>query len=256
MFARRISGAFLIRLSAVVLLAAGAGRASADVVTNLSTGFDNATGTLLAPFTVDAKYQVLGPGGVTVFPQARDATGVPGSYIGDAALPGSRWDYLTLTATSRNPDFVPSGNYDFRTTVDLTGFDSATASIRNLQVATDNFFLSVAVNGTTVLSRSLPGGVVEEFGSVLTLPADLGLGAFHSGLNTIDLTIFNQGFGGGTSDSPGAFRASGTVQATPVGSSGGGGAGIPEPSTLALLGLGALGLFGYRWRRGSPGAAR
>jgi len=38
----------------------------------------------------------------------------------------------------------------------------------------------------------------------------------------------------------GAFRISGTPQGAAV---------IPEPSTMTLLGLGALGLLGYGWRR-------
>jgi hypothetical protein len=41
-------------------------------------------------------------------------------------------------------------------------------------------------------------------------------------------------------DSRGAFEVTGTLTQAVA---------VPEPSTLALLGLGALGLVGYRWRR-------
>jgi hypothetical protein len=224
------------------------------VVTNLSTGFDNATGSLLPTFTVDPKYQVTGPDGLPYYPQARSSSvpgALPDTYIKDAALPGSLWDYLTTSPTSHGPDFVPVGNFVFHTTVDLTGFDPATAVIHGLKVSTDNAFLSVAVNGVTVFSRTPTGDILEEFTSVLDVGAlvgDLGHGAFHAGLNTVDFTILNQGFGGdgSTIPSPSAFRASATVEASPAA------AAVPEPPTVALLGLGAAAVAGWRWRARKP----
>jgi hypothetical protein len=228
------------------------GQARADLVRDISTGL-NSSGTALLPgFTVDPNYTVTGPGGGPFFGQARlyGVGSLPLSYLDDAALPNSRWLYLVTNPTDTSPAFVPAGNYTFRTTIDLTGFDPSTASIRNLQVASDNMFISVAVNGSVLLSRPVPpvGVVVEEFGSVLSLPATLGLGAFHSGLNTIELTIFNQGFGGQLDPSPGAFRVRGTIEATPTGVGV-----VPESSSVVLLGpsLVGLALLGRARQRGT-----
>jgi hypothetical protein len=236
--------------AALALLLGVVGQAKADLIRDISTGH-NSSGTALLPnFTVDPNYTVTGPvSGTTYFGQARVFASVPSSYLNDAALPGSRWDYLVTNPADTSGAFVDSGNYVFRTTVDLTGFDPSTASIRNLLVAADNAFVSVAVNGTVVLFRPLPppGVVIEEFGpptAPIALPDFLGLGDFHSGPNTIDLTLFNQGFGGGLGPSPGALRVQGTVEAAPLGP-----AVVPEPSTLTLFGLCVLGLLGYRWRR-------
>ena len=219
----------------------GSNIVGADLVLSLNTGFDNSTNSLLAPYTVDAKYQVTGPDSSTYFPQARDATGLPSTYV--AAPAGSRWDYLVITPTSHGADFVPVGNYDFRTTVDLTGFDAASAQITGLQVAADNAFLAVEINGQTIFSRNPTGDVIEEFHSLLDV-GNLGLGDFHSGLNTVDFIIFNQGFGGDGSQipSPSAFLAVGDIEASP--------AAVPEPSSLALFGMATATFAGYfGWRR-------
>jgi hypothetical protein len=220
---------FVLSLSAV-------GQVRADLVRDISTGL-NSSGTALLPgFTVDPNYTVTGPGS-PFFGQARlyGTNSLPLSYLNDAAMPGSRWLYLVPNPVHTSFPFVPSGSYTFRTTVDLTGFDPSTASVHDLQVAADNMFVSVAVNGNVLFSQTVPpvGVVVEEFHSVRSLPAVLGTGAFQSGLNTIDLTIFNQGFGGQRDPSPGALRAKGRVEATllPTGV-------VPEPSAAILFGFG------------------
>lgn len=219
------------------------GPVHADLIRDISTGFDNTTSTLLSAFTVDSDYTVTGPGGATFFGQARAAgAGLPGSYLGDAAMPGSRWLYLVQTPTDTSGAFVPSGDYVFRTTVDLSGFDASSAQIMNLQVASDNSFVSVTVNGTIVFSR-VPPLTAEEFTTPLVV-GNVGLGAFQNGLNTIEFTMRNTGFGFGTSPSPSSYRALATVEGMPVG-----GMVVPEPSALTLLGIGTAGLVGTAWRR-------
>lgn len=217
--------------------------ARADLVRNISTGFDNATGTLLPTFSTDTDFTVTGPGGATFFGQARAfGPALPSSYLSDAALPGSRFLYLVTTPGDTGFPFVPSGDFTFRTTVDLTGFDPETALIRDLRTAADNSFVSVAVNGQVVFSRT-PPQTAEEFGSVLVV-GDVGLGAFREGLNTIDLTIRNTGFGFGDGPSPGAFRAQATVEADVATQA------VAEPSGLALLGFAVVTwLAGRHYRR-------
>jgi hypothetical protein len=50
-------------------------------------------------------------------------------------------------------------------------------------------------------------------------------------------------------------NASGSAIVTGFASGNGMAATVPEPTTLALFGIGALGLAGYRWRRRKPAAA-
>jgi hypothetical protein len=222
--------------------------AEAALIRNISTGLNSSGTALLPPFTVDPNYTVTGPGNQTFFAQARVAgPSLPPSYINDAALPGSRWDYLVSTPDETTPEFTPAGEYVFRITVDVTGFDPASVFIENLLVAADNFFLGVRLNGVDLLSRTPPPGIPEEFGFVVgppTIPPILGLGSFLPGVNTIELRMLNLGFGGAPGvPSPGAFRAQGTVQGTPIGSA------VPEPASVMLAAIGGAALLGYRLRR-------
>jgi hypothetical protein len=227
-------------LAALGLLCGG--EVQAAFVSDLSTGADANTGNLLPAPSVDAKYTLTGPGAINFTPLVLTQSSLPGTYLNDNAMPGSRWDYILFSPTDFS--FVPSGNYVFKTTVDLTGFDAATAQISGLQVASDNGFLSVVVNGQTVFSHD-PGPTPEEFMSILNV-GDVGKGSFHAGVNTVEFTIINYGFGFGPGPSPAAFRAVGTVDATP----------LPAPPGIILAGVGALCLAGYGWRRQRVAARR
>jgi len=226
---------------ALFLSQAGPSRAGLLIAVSLNTGYSNATHSLLTPYTVDSKYQVAGPGAGTVYPQARNASGLPSSYT--PAPSNARWDYLTNSPTSTGSDFVSVGQYDFKISVDLSHFKAATATIQGLSVAADNIFQAVSINGQTVFSRN-PTGLVEDFHQLIQV-GDLGQGDFHSGLNTVDFQIYNQGFGGGPSPSPAALLVVGNVVAAPR-------LAVPEPNTLLVAVIGVGGLLGLvkRFRAG------
>jgi hypothetical protein len=215
------------RLAVAVALVALASPARAGSVSvyNLATGFDNSTQMLLAPNTIDSKYSVVGPDGKTYFPQAREASNLPAAYVGDNAMPGSRWDYFVADPSQTGPVFTPVGQYTVTTTFNVDGkYDAATAQIKALQTAADNALLEIKVNGTSVFSQSIQVG--DSFGleNVQTI-GDLGQGVFQTGVNTIEFTVNNEGL-------PTAFRALGDVEAQLVP--------VPEPTGLALTAIGVV----------------
>ena len=83
-------------------------------VRNISTGLNNSRTALLPSFTVDPNYTVTGPGGRTYYGQARvsGSSSLPAPYINDAALPGSRWDYLVSTPGETGFEETPAAEYD------------------------------------------------------------------------------------------------------------------------------------------------
>lgn len=81
-------------------------------------------------------------------------------------------------STGDNP-----GLYTYRTTVDLTGYDPASASLQ-LQVAVDNQLSAVRLNGVG-LALTATG-----FSKFTPLTID---GPFQAGVNTLDLIVFNAG---------------------------------------------------------------
>jgi hypothetical protein len=221
--------------AAVLCLVSGQGQVRADVVTNLSTGFDNPTGTLLPNGSTDARY-VIGPGGtggfIGVIPEVRTQP-IPGTWLPDAASSGSRWLVLN-SGIGLEGITVPPGTYFFDTAVTLAGFDAVTAHLTGLRYAADNELIAVIINGSTVFSQ--PIMFAEEFTSFHDI-GDVGLGLFHDGLNTLRFEVYN--LEGGLS--PMGLRMEGRVEASS--------SAVPEPSALALIALGALGLAGYGWRR-------
>jgi hypothetical protein len=131
--------------------------------------------------------------------------------------------YIWETA-SGNPGSV---NRTFRTTFDLTGLDPLTAILSG-SWSTDNAGLDILINGVST--------GISKVGFGAFTPFSINSG-FVAGLNTLDFVVQDQG-------APGAFAVNDLAGTASVI-----GAVIPEPSTVALLGGGLLGLAGFARRR-------
>jgi hypothetical protein len=116
----------------------------------------------------------------------------------------------------------PQGNYDYRTTFDLTGFDLSSASITG-GWGTDNSGVDILLNGVS-LGFTTP---TNAFGSPLS--AFTINSGFVAGVNSLDFVVFN---GSG----PTALRVEMTGSANPVP--------VPLPATASLLMLG-LAMLGF-----------
>lgn len=128
--------------------------------------------------------------------------------------------------------------FTFRLTFDLTGFDSATATISG-SWGVDNDG-SILLNGSTPVGSgalTLDGGVVlDNFESFHSFQIT---GGFVSGINTLDFLATDLGQVGGLN----VNSLVGTVSA------------VPEPSTLAmvLIGAVAVAVFARRPKDGKQG---
>ena len=203
-------------LSFVVVLglpAAGQMSARGDSISTLaSTGEGLPTGVVDPNFTI-----VSAPSGATVNPGGATATIPPvasPAYI--AASAGTQW----IGPNSDNGTQQPTGNYDFRTTFSLAGFDPSTAQITGV-VAADNKVADIQLNG---VSLGISGGSMN---SLLNYTIKTG---FSSGTNTLDFIVNNDSTGGPTAL---LVSESGT-------------AAVPEPSALAVFVVAALALYGRR----------
>lgn len=197
--------ALSIGAAAVALLSA-VGAHAAPITSLYSTGL-KADGTVQVAAGADAHYTVVSTGNA-----AEVRSPLPGSYFPNDS--DSQWIWARADGTPVNTTLT------FRTTFDLTGFDAATAVINGLW-GTDNTGLDILLNGVST-GISLPGSSISNFQVLHAFTISSG---FIAGVNTLDFVIQDVG-------SVGAFRAdlSGTAAA------------VPEPATLAIVGLGLLGV--------------
>ena len=217
---------------AVVLLAAGADRASAVPISNLyNTGVDNSNVDLAAG-AIDPHYKLVasddpsfpGPNALVTKPP------LPGTWIGNSST--SQW--ISPNAQQAQPigSEPPIGNaqgtYIYELTFDLTGLDPTLATISG-NWAVDALGL-IFLNGNYVpgTTNFVGPGALTHF----TIPAG---STFLPHVNKLDFVVVN-----GPALSTG-LRVDGL---------GGDAPGIPEPSTVVLAGIGAVGLLVTRLRRG------
>jgi hypothetical protein len=211
-----------------------AGPALAAPVTLFNTGV-NGVGTPLPGGSVDPHWSVVaGPSIVAPVPAVVLLDQSPlGLYAQDV---DSRWIWVEGDGTA-----AVGEPYTFRLTFDLTGLDPATAVITGRWGVDNTGF--IRLNGSTAGigsgELSLPDVLLENFTAFHDFTLDSG---FVAGINTLEFVA--------TDDSnPGGLNVNDLVgTANTVGPP------VPEPSALVPIGVGAVAVLAYCWRRVTRGA--
>ena len=225
---------FLTAALGLAATMAFAGSSHAITISNLAvynTGVDS-TGTALPGGAIDLHYTLIHS------PDA--AFDGPEAFVTNAGFPIGPWaanssvsKWISPRADAGNNN--AAGQYTYRTTLDLTGFDASTATIVGRWMS-DNNGLDILVNGQTTGNTTLFTSFSLGYTN-FTLDDH-----FVAGMNTIDFLVLN----GGTTLNPTGLRVEMTGSAMPV----------PEPGTWAMVavGLGLVGLGTSRRQRRRIGA--
>jgi hypothetical protein len=126
-----------------------------------------------------------------------------GAYFTNASAPLSAW--IGPQANAANDGIV--GDYFYTTTFNLTGLAPSSATISTLQVASDNLFTAVTLNGINIftpVANSTFTGFTAYALNQNTFRSNL-----SSGDNTLVFTVNNAG-------GPTAFRSQFSVDVQPV----------------------------------------
>lgn len=233
------------RLAGLMGLLAGSAW-GAPIPKLFNTGVDD-TGALLGASQVDPHYQLV-ESADSQFPGPNTFTLEPGFPVGPwlAEGPNSRW----IAPRARQSVGNAPGNYIYRTTFDLTGFDPTKARI-NGKWTSDNGGQDIVLNGVSLgLSQGGNFGAFSDF---------LIESGFAEGTNTLEFVVNNAG----EAANPGGLRVEmiGTVELAgepprvvtqPVGAT----VLVGDSLTLTVVADGTPPLT-YQWKRNTvdvPGA--
>ena len=158
------------------------------VPTVFSSGLDN-NGALLAPASADPHYQLTESAHSTPPPPAIAATVIQNHPAWLANDTFSSW----LGPVNPGATGVAAGNYTYRTSFSLAGFDPASAAL-TLSVAADNRLNDVRLNGVT---NGIAYVGFQSFSGSYSVTS-----GFVPGTNTLDFLAANDG----SSPNPAGFR--------------------------------------------------